>query len=172
VAAFHIGRLMDLLGRRVRLTQGRFLNWDHVEKQDLILLGGPHSNEWSYQNDAKSNFEIVGNSVVNMKPLPGEEFAYKAEQSTDYAIIKRLRTPYDLETLLIAGVSNAGTAAAGEFLTNPYKVIDAYRTIRAAAAGKEFPSNWEMLIKVAVRDGVPLDSSVIATRPGTGNQRK
>jgi hypothetical protein len=172
VAAFHIGRLMNLLGRRVRLTQGRFLNWDHVDKQDLILLGGPHSNDWSYQSDTNSNFEIIGNSVVNMKPLPGEEAVYKTDQSTDYAIIKRLRTPYDFETLLIAGISNAGTAAAGEFLTNPYKVIAAYRTIRGAAADNEFPPNWEILIKVAVREGVPLDSSVIATRPGTGNQRK
>ena len=163
VAAFHVGRLMDLLGRRVHLTQGRFLNWDHVDKQDLILLGGPHSNDWTYEKDAKSNFGIVGNFVVNAKPLPGEQARYAQDSNVDYALIQKLTTPYNFETLLLAGLSSAGTAAAGEFIANPNKMNSVYQTLRAG--GENIPPDWEVLIRVAVRDGLPLETSVIAVRP-------
>ena len=165
MAAFYVGRLMDLLGRRVHLTQGRFLNWDHVAKQDLILLGGPYSNDWSYEKDAKANFGIAGDSVVNSKPMAGEGSVYRGDNYTDYALIQKLKTPYNFETVLLAGVSSAGTAGAGEFLANPGKMRLVYESLRKTSGGKDFPENWEVLLRVAVRDGLPLDSSVVATRP-------
>ncbi|HZQ52659.1 MAG TPA: hypothetical protein VFB14_10710 [Bryobacteraceae bacterium] len=164
-AAFHIGRLMDLLGRRVQLTQGRFLNWDHIDRQDLILLGGPQSNDWSYEKDAKAVFSIVGGCIENARPLPGEQSRYCGDQLTDYALIEKLTTPYNFETLLLAGISNAGTAAAGEFLANPNTMDSVYRRIRTANAGKGFPADWEILLRVAVRDGLPLKTAVVTTRP-------
>jgi len=172
VAALHAGRLMDLLGRRVHLTEGRFLNWDHVEKQDLILLGGPQSNDWSFEKDAKPNFSISANSIVNASPLPGEQATYRADASTDYALIQKLTTPYNFETVLLAGISSAGTAAAGEFLANPYKMEAVHKSIRAASPGGAFPPDWEVVIKVVVRDGLPLESLVIATRPVPSRTRK
>ncbi len=167
MAAFYVGRLMDLLGRRVHLTQGRFLNWDHVQKQDLVLLGGPYSNDWSYEKDAKSNFGIVGDSIVNSKPLSGEQSVYRGDRFTDYALIEKLNTPYNFETILLAGNSSAGSAAAGEFIANPAKMGLVHEQLQTTARGKTFPAAWEVLIRVAVRDGLPLDSSVIATRPSS-----
>jgi hypothetical protein len=174
VAAFHLGRLMQLLDRRVRMTQGRFLSWDHVQKQDLILVGGPQSNDWTYQNDAKSNFSFGFLCVENLKPLPGEQARYEMQRGrdarlggtmTDYAVIKMLTSPYGFKTLLLAGMSSAGTAGAGQFLAAPEKMRSVYDRVRMAAAGKPFPSNWEVLIKVAVRDSLPVETSAIAFRP-------
>lgn len=84
-----------------------------------------------------------------------------------FRIHRAQRTPEmrRTETLLVAGISNAGTAAAGEFLANPDKMNSVYRGIRATTRGREFPHDWEILIKIAVRDGLPLDPSVIAIRP-------
>jgi hypothetical protein len=172
IAAFHLGRLMNLLGRRVRLTQGRFLNWDHIAKQDLVLLGGPNSNDWSYESDAQSNFSIVSNSIVNARPLRGEQAEYSSNQSTDYALIQKLTTPYQFEVLLLAGISNAGTAAAGEFVSDPEKMKVVYKELRDAAGGRKFPSSWEILLKVAVRDSLPLNSSVVSVRSGTSSAAK
>ena len=172
VAAFHVGRLMDLLGRRIHLTQGRFLNWDHVDKQDLILLGGPRSNDWTYEKDAQSNFGIATDSIVNAHPLPGEQAIYRGDPSTDYALIQKLTTPYNFETLLLAGLANAGTAAAGEFVANPEKMNAVYQSIHKAASGRGFPPNWEVLLKVAVRDGLPLESSVVSIRPAPSDSRR
>lgn len=172
IAAFHLGRLMNLLGRRVRLTQGRFLNWDHMTKQDLILLGGPRSNDWSYEKDAQSNFSIVSNSIANAKPLPGEQATYNSDPSTDYALIQKLTTPYQFEVLLLAGISNAGTAAAGEFVADPERMNIVHKELRQGAAGRNFPQSWEILLKVAVRDGLPLDSSVVSLRAGPASAAK
>jgi hypothetical protein len=171
VAAFHVGRLMDLLGRRVRLTQGRFLNWDHIQKQDLVVLGGPFSNDWTYEKDAKSNFSIVGSSVVNANPLPGEQASYPRDSNTDYALILKLNTPYNFQTVLLAGLSSAGTAAAGEFLANPVKMNAIYQMLKDANHGQGFPSDWEVLLKVAVRDELPLETSVVTIRPKLGPKK-
>ncbi len=172
IAAFHVGRLMNVLGRRVQLTQGRFLNWDHIAKQDLILLGGPHSNDWSYESDAQSNFSIASNFIVNAKPLRGEQAVYSTSPSTDYALIQKLTTPYQFEVLLLAGISNAGTAAAGEFVADPEKMKIVFSQLRHAAAGRNFPQSWEILLKVAVHDGLPLDSSVVSLRAGAASPSK
>jgi hypothetical protein len=34
-----------------------------------------------------------------------------------------------------------------------------------SAPGKPFPSDWEVLVKINVRDGLPLDTSAVAVRP-------
>jgi len=170
VAVFQVGRLMQSLHRPVRLTQARFLNWDQVQKQDLILLGGPASNDWTYQNDSNSNFAWAGGLIENLKPLPGEEKRYRSETKpggtgVDYGVVKLLTSPYGFKTLLIGGATSAGTAGVAEFFSTADKMRGVYRRMSAAAPGKVFPSDWEVLIKVAVHDGLPMGTSVVAFRP-------
>jgi len=175
ISAFHVGRLMQFLQRPVRLTQGRFLSWDHVQKGDLILLGGPQINDWTYQNAAKSNFNFdAAGAIENLNPLPNEQKQYvpHAVQGakpgaavTDYGLIKMVTSPYGFNMLLLAGGTSPGTAGVGEFFGSPEKMKVMYNRIRAAAPGKPFPSNWEILIQVNVRDSVPVETSAIAFRP-------
>jgi hypothetical protein len=170
VAVFHIGRLMQSLHRPVHLTQGRLLSWDQVQKQDLILLGGPASNDWTYQNDSNSNFTLLGEQVENLKPLPGEEKRYRSETkpggtSVDYGVVKLLTSPFGYKTLLMGGATSAGTAGVAEFFSTADKIRSVYRRMRAVAPGKTFPSDWEVVIKVAVHDGLPMGTSVVAFRP-------
>ena len=37
--------------------------------------------------------------------------------------------------------------------------------IRSAAARKPFPSDWEVLVRVAVRGALPVETSIVAIRP-------
>jgi hypothetical protein len=174
VAAFHLGRLLQPLHIPVRLTQGRFLTWDQVQKQNLILVGAPQINDWTYRNPGVSNFNVTAHSVTNAKPLPGEQAEYLlrlepgAEPGTaitDYGVINMLISPHGYNMLLLAGGSSAGTAGVGEFFTNPAKMRVVYERIRAATPGKAFPASWEALIKIDVRDGLPVDCSALAVRP-------
>lgn len=167
VAAFRLGRLMMFLRRPVRLTQQRFLNWDHVQKQDLFLLGGPQSNEWSAQADTRANFTFARGFIENARPLPGEQKRYSTgtDPASDYGVIRKVISPYGFSMLLLAGQSSAGTAGVAEFFSDPAKMKPAYERIRATAAGKSFPSDWELLIRVAVRDGLPVETSAVAFRP-------
>jgi hypothetical protein len=169
VTAYYVGRLMQSLQRPVRLTQGRFLSWDHVQKGDLILLGGPQINDWTYQNIVKSNFNFDNNGIENLKPLAGEQKNYlphmKAGAVTDYGVIRMAASNYGFNMLLMAGCSSTGTAGVGEFFSNPEKMRSVYNRMRAAAPGKPFPANWEILIQVNVRDALPVETSALAIRP-------
>ncbi len=170
VAAFNVGRLMQTLQRPVRLTQGRFLNWDHVQKGDLILLGGPKINDWTYHNIFKSNFNFEDRGIENVKPLSGEQKQYMPHAGTgssvtDYGVIQMATSPYGFNMLLMAGCSSAGSAGVGEFFANPEKMKSVYNRIRAAVPGKAFPTNWEVLVQVNVRDALPVETTAIALRP-------
>ena len=176
LAAFHMGRLLQLIHRPVRLMQGRFLTWDQVQKQNLVLLGSPLINDWTYRNAGVSNFNLAKDGIRNVKPLPGEQPAYLPRREsgaepgaaiTDYGVIKMLTSPYGYNMLLLAGTTSAGTAGVGEFFTNPAKIRAAYERIRAAVPGKAFPPSWEILVKVDVRDGLPVDCSAVAFRPSS-----
>ena len=174
VAAYHVGRLLQNLNQPVRLTQGRFLTWDSVQKHDLILLGSPLINDWTFQNVARSNFNIVTGGVENVKPQAGELSHYQqvAEQGkspvdgmTDYGVIKRLTSSDGLNILLLAGVSSAGTAGVGEFFASAEKIRGICNRIREATGGKTVPPNWEVLIKLRIREGLPVESAAVAIRP-------
>lgn len=174
VAAIQIDRLMQSLHRTLRVTQGRFLNWDHIQKQDLIILGAPQLNDWTYHNVAGSNFNPEFRRIENTKFLPGEQKQYqtrpepaanKGTRLTDYGVIKMLTSPYGFNMLLVAGLTSAGTAGAGEFFASLEKMKPVYDRIRAAAPGQPFPANWEVLIRIDVRDNLPVNTSGIALRP-------
>ncbi len=172
-AAFHVGRLMQLLGRRVFLTQSRFLNWAQVPKQDLILLGGPQSNDWTFQEDANSNFTFSARGLENLKPQSGEQRLYRIERpqmagrqaTIDYGVVKMVTTPYGFRVLLLGGLGTSATAAAGEFLAMPGKMGAVYRKMREASGGKPFPAAWEIVIRATARDDLPVDSAAVAFRP-------
>jgi hypothetical protein len=172
MAAFQLARLMDVLHRPVHLTQARFLNWDNVQEQDLILLGGPSSNAWTYQVDATSDFVFSARSVVNLRPLAGEQNQYTADAAprpgggmAEYGILRMLTTPHGFKTFLLAGLSGAGTAGVAEFFANPAKMKPLAERIGAAAPGKPFPTDWEAIIRIVVQDGLPVESSTVTIRP-------
>jgi hypothetical protein len=172
MAAFHLARLMDALHRPVRLTQARFLNWDNVQQQDLILLGGPSSNDWTYQVDATSDFVFSGRSVVNLRPLAGESQQYTADAAprpgkgmAEYGILRMLTTRHGFKTFVLAGLSGAGTAGVAEFFATPAKMKPLAERIAAAAPGKPFPADWEAIIRIVVQDGLPVETSAVTLRP-------
>jgi hypothetical protein len=42
---------------------------------------------------------------------------------------------------------------------------DVYTRIRSLSPHKDFPADWEVLIKVRERDRMPVQTSVVAVRP-------
>jgi hypothetical protein len=172
MAALQLARLMDVLHRPVHLTQARFLNWDNVQQQDLILLGGPSSNDWTYQVDATSDFVFSGRGVVNLRPLAGEQKEYTADAAprpgggmAEYGFLQMLTTRHGFKTFVLAGLSGAGTAGVAEFFTTPAKMKPVAERIGAAAPGKPFPSDWEVIIRIVVQDDLPVESSAVTIRP-------
>jgi hypothetical protein len=178
MAALQLARLMDVLRRPVHLTQARFLNWDNVQDQDLILLGGPSSNGWTYQADATSDFVFSGRNVLNLRPLAGEPQQYAAGTAPrpgggmmEYGILRMLTTRHGFKTFVLAGLSGAGTAGVAEFFATPAKMKPLAERIAAAAPGKPFPADWGAIIRIVVQDGLPVESSAVTFRPAPPSAR-
>ena len=83
----------------------------------------------------------------------------------DYGAIRMLTSPYGFSTLVIAGIGSAGTAGAGQFFSTPEKMKPVYDRIRAAVPGGTFPANWEVLLRIVIRDELPIQTTAIALRP-------
>ncbi len=172
MAAFSLGRLMDSLHRSVHLTQARFINWDNIQQEDVILLGGPSANDWTSHLELQSDFQFPGLSIINVRPLPGEPKEYVSDAipagggpMAEYGFMRMHTTPHGFRTFVLAGLSGAGTAGVAEFFASPAKMKPVADRIAAAAPGQPFPSDWEVLIRVVVQDRLPVESSVVTLRP-------
>jgi len=168
--AFNIGRLMALMGRSVRLTQGRFLNWDAAMRDNLIVLGSPNINTWTHGNLTSGNFTFASNGIRNNAPLPNEKALYPISYDAsghpleDYGIISMSTTAAGSRVLVLAGRLSAGTYGVGNFFTDPDQMRAVYEKLKAARPGKAFPNTWEVLIHIKVRDDLPVDATLVAVK--------
>lgn len=169
-SAFHIGRMMLAMGRSIRLTQGRFLNWDTAMRENLIVVGKPDINDWTHSNLASSNFIMAPHGVRNSAPLPGEKAFYQVSvdamnnTTEDYGVIGMSTTASGSRVLTLAGRTPAGTYGTGDFFTNPDKMKIVYEKLSSMKSGKTFPQNWESLIRISVREDIPVDTTLLAVR--------
>ena len=168
--AFNVGRLMQSLNRSVRLTQGRFLNWDVAKQQHLIVLGGPGINNWTHENILSPNFIFCESGIRNAAPLPGEETIYRTTPDTaghsmiDYGVVSMSTSASGSRVLVLAGREVGGTHGAGDFFVNPEKMRAAYEKLKAIHPQSPFPSNWEVLIRVNVRENIPVETTFVTCR--------
>ncbi len=66
--------------------------------------------------------------------------------------------------LRLAGRAVSGTHGAGDFFVNPEKMKPVYERLRATNPKGAFPSNWEVLIRVDVRENIPVETSLVTYR--------
>jgi hypothetical protein len=65
----------------------------------------------------------------------------------------------------LAGLSGGGTAGVADFFATPAKMKHLAERIAAAAPGKPFPADWEVVIRILVQDGLPVETSAVTLRP-------
>lgn len=163
-SAYHIGILMERLGLRTRLTQGRFLDWEHARTENLIVLGSPHINDWTLANLSGGDFRFGPGGVYAAGPDGGEPEAYltsldaSGRIAEDYGVISL----FDLGTtkaLILAGRSSAGTYGVGEFFFDPQKmqlIVDAL-----TPNGKPAPAGWQALIRLKIQEDLPVHADLV-----------
>jgi len=172
VCAFHLGRLLQVLDRPVHITQARFLTWDKACRDNLIILGLPVMNAWADVNLAAPNFRFASACWHNTHSRPGEKKSYDCELEsrsgeagfTDYGLIFMQPLPNGNRVLLLAAASSYGTLGLGEFFCNPDKMKPVYETLKARPKGNVIPSTYEILIKIRIKDNLPIETSVVACR--------
>lgn len=150
-----------------------------LDHDNYVLIGSPGSNPWVSIFQNKLNFResegIVGNSAkafVNTNPLPGEKARYEGLRWTgamgeDYATIGLLpNVTHDGSVLVMQGLQQEGTEAAGRFLADP----ENRRQLKAAlgitgSRENSFESIWfEALIRSRTVAGAPNSTTLVAVR--------
>lgn len=141
---------------------GEDISVGDLRERPAILIGA-FNNSWTLEMTDNLRFVFKYGYQIqdrfspsrNWKAEPGEQ-----NSTQDYALVSRILSSKTGEMLIAAaGIGQAGTRAAGEFLTNP-QAIDAVL--------KNAPSGWErknvqIVLHTAVINGSPNPPDVIAT---------
>jgi len=166
-ALFGLGRVLEALGRSAHLSEARFLNWDAARSEQLVVLGAPHMSPWTQNSLAGANFTVAHDSILNARPLAGEQTVYarsgEGVSLEDYGLIWMSQLPSGSRILVLAGITSTGTAGVGTFFSDPDSMQPLYRQLKQANAGP-MPVNWQILLRINARDNVPVKVTSIASR--------
>ncbi len=175
---FSLMRMAGPLQRNVSLRFPRDLALRDLDHDNLVFIGSPSSNPWVSLFQNRLNFQesegTVGDSAkafVNTHPLPGEQQRYEGLRSTgsvgeDYATIALLlNNTHDGNILILQGLQQEGTEAAGRFLADE----DGRRQLKIALGlsltADPAESVWfEALIHSRTVAGAPNSTTLAAVR--------
>jgi hypothetical protein len=158
--------------QRTFLRFPRDLRLDDLKDANAVLIGSVGSNPWVAIADNSANFHIVyhqtmeGATIVNEKPLPGEQASYESHWDEPahetFALIAFLpNLGGNGRLLLIQGLDVAGTQAASEALFRSDAVAPILQRARRPDGSIRF---FEILVRSTSINWNATDSQVIAVR--------
>jgi len=123
-------RLPEFNPQRVILRFPRDLQLDDLKNANAVILGAEGSDPWASLAESNANFRIVSSpnmqsdTLVNMKPRPGEEASYVSHWNEPahetFSVISYLpNLSGSGHLLLLQGLDVAGTQAAAEAVLHP-----------------------------------------------------
>jgi hypothetical protein len=156
----------------------RDLGMRDFDHDNYVFIGSQGSNPWVALFESRLNFResegMVGNSAkafVNVNPLPGEKARYEGLRWTgtigeDYATIALLpNVTRDGSVLVLQGLQQEGTEAAGRFLAEPENRQQLRTALGVASTGSSLENVWfEALIQLRTLAGAPNSTRLVAVR--------
>lgn len=166
------------LQRQVVVRYPRDLRIRDLDHENLIFIGSPASNPWVSLFQDRLNFResegAVGRSpkaFVNMHPKSGEKSRYEGLRWTgtageDYATIALVPNPtHDGSVLILQGLQQEGSEAAGRFLTD---TENRRQLLHALGIDPSHPSSeriwFEALIRSRTVSGAPGSPQLVTAR--------
>ncbi len=179
MGAYFLGDFLARMPHASRVKRSLLLTWEDLKTENIVVLGSPAEN--FFLRDLPQKQDLIfkpmpdekGNKsfgILNTKPQPGEQQRYFAKQdgpsrsqiSEDYAVVSLLQGLDGKKRMLIlAGITTLGTQAAAEYVTKPDYIRDLVRNLNIAPGGErpKLPVNFQVLVKVKVNGGVPVQIS-------------
>jgi len=151
---------------RVRLNLGTNLN--ELREGPTVFLGGL-DNQWTLKLIEPLRYQFGGSDVDSFyirdskDPRNRQWSLHLQDKMTtvtrDYAIIARIHSQVLGQVIVIAaGIGMSGTAAAGEFLSNPNQVAELERRIGADNSDRDF----EAVLTTDVDNGIAGPARIVA----------
>ncbi len=181
MGSYFLGDFFARVRHTSRVKRSLLLTWDDLKTENIVVLGSPAENFFLRDLPQKQDFifkpmeEDGGKKsfgVVNTRPRQGEPQRYFAKQdgpsrsqiSEDYSVISLLQGLDGKKRMLIlAGITTLGTQAAAEYVTKSDYIRDLIKHLNTAPAGEppKLPANYQVLVRVKVNGGVPVQISYI-----------
>jgi hypothetical protein len=168
-AFVRISSLFAQKGRKVQLRGGRSVALADLRGKPCVLIGA-FNNDWTLALEGELRFNFAheqktGISMVQDRWDP-RNTAWTVAKAwpypripTDYAIVTRARNATTEQTIVIgAGITQFGTVAAGEFLSNPAYFEAALKT----APRDWYRKNMQVVLSVKVMSGTAGPPNVVA----------
>jgi hypothetical protein len=171
-------RMAGPLQTQVLVRYPRDLRLRDLDHNNYVFIGSPGSNPWVTLLQDKLNFRetegVVGNSAkafLNKNPLAGEQPQYEGLRWTgtmgeDYATISLLpNATHDGSVLILQGLQQEGTEAAGRFLADPVNQRQLMNALGVSAGENRSQNIWfEALIRSRTVSGAPNTTTLVAVR--------
>jgi hypothetical protein len=166
-AGFRIGTKLELMGKKSQFRTGYDVAFADLKSSPIVLVGA-YSNRWTMQltRDLRYGFaQIEGGRKVVSDRKSGEYFGVPymppdGKVAEDYALVSRIFHSESGEVLILAaGLTQFGSQAAGEFLTDSRLLSQALRSA---------PPNWQRMnmqavLKTKILGSAPGPAEVVAT---------
>lgn len=157
------------------LRSSRDLRLRDFDQGNFVLLGSPSANPWVSLYEPKLNFVEAENQVGSMapkyfenrRPLPGEQEQYielggTGKTGVEYTSIALLPLASGAgNVLILQGLSQEGTEAAGEFLEKSENIT---RLMKSLGGQDSSPVYFEALLRTNTMEGASFSTEVVSVR--------
>jgi len=180
MGVYFLGDFFSKTDQQFRVKRSLLLNWDDLKTENIVILGSPAENfvlrELPQEQDfrfgpVRDESQRMTFGIINTKPKEGEQAVYLAKQegpsrsqiSEDYAIVSLLRgLDAEHRLMILAGITTFGTQAAAEYVTRPEYIKEMISRLNTSSVDSpRLPSYYQVLIKVKVNGGVPVQISYV-----------
>ncbi len=168
ISVYELTRMFDYQHAEFLLKRSALVTWDEARLRNLIFIGSVAENGSLKLLPSTQDFTLTATAdaagVVNHHPRQGEPQVYLRPEhplTNDYAIVALLPgVQPDLKMLVFSGLTTLGTQAAVEYALEP---DTASELLRQVSIDKKV-HNFEALLEVSIRGGVPLQARLVSMR--------
>ncbi len=174
-AAVHLTSIFASAGVPIRATQSRFVSWEDLTRENMILLGHNEANPWLDQILKNRPYQLVATrsdkqrAIVRTNPGGGDVTEFQIQYgdgavtaTEEYALISMLPgMDGHHRLLLINGLNTQATQIAAEYLTTQARLAELLAELRKQDPGHTGPWFFQAVLKTEVHDKVPTKAALI-----------
>lgn len=174
-AAVSLASFFTQAGVPLRATQSRFVTWEDLTRENMIMLGHNEANPWldrilgEYPIQLTATRSDKQRAIVNSQAPPGSAPEYhikyggKAIVSTEeYALISMLPGVNGRRRLLlINGLNTQATQIAAEYMISLESTRELLKELRKKSPTHTGEWYFQAVIKTEVRDHVPTRAALV-----------
>jgi hypothetical protein len=162
-AAVQISNLLVRMGKPSQVRIGKSYSFEDLRTSPAVIIGA-FNNRWTMQMTSNFHFALLFDVGIREQIPSGRlwtsQFNSHGEYTVDYGIVSRLLDSKTGQFLIsAAGIGSPGTQAAGEVVSNPEYLVEAFRT----APADWYKKNIQLVVQTNVIDSIPGPPHVVAS---------